>query len=333
MACKKCGSEWKTPLGKDCKSCPSCCKIQRNIAKQSGRWADPVVERACKICGSLFECIGLDEIRRNVVCRSESCRKEHRKQISKASRERRKAGLATPKKKGRGPRPCKREGCCNEVTVSSQDYCSRPCAGADARECKRSFHGKPVEIRQALCMANWFHGWEAERPEWMECEACHKKIERQSSMQRVCSEACRYRLGMPLHEACVDCQTPIEADTRYVRRCEPCKRKRRNALKKQAGKTPRKRCKRHGVPCDSSVTSRAVFERDGYVCQLCWRRCLDKFTVVDDMPDPLSPTVDHIIAIALGIKGHTWDNVQCACWECNVAKGAAARGQLRLAIA
>jgi 5-methylcytosine-specific restriction endonuclease McrA len=55
--------------------------------------------------------------------------------------------------------------------------------------------------------------------------------------------------------------------------------------------------------------------------------------VVNEMPHPLSPTVDHIIAISRGIKGHTWDNVQCACWECNVAKGASARGQLRLSLA
>lgn len=333
MACKKCGSDWVTPLGKDCKSCPQCCKIQRSVAKKAGRWADPTVQKVCKICGNPFDCVGLDEINRNTVCGNEACRTEHRKQISKACRERRKAGVATPKTKGRGPRPCRREGCCNEVTANNQEYCSRGCAGADARECKRSFHGKSVECRQALYMANWFHSWEAERPEWMECEACSKKIERQSSMQRVCSEACRYRLEKPLHEACLDCGSQLNADTRYVRRCEPCRKKRISWLKKQAGKTPKKRCKRHGVPCDPSVKSRKVFERDGYICQLCMRKCLPKFTVIDDMPHPLSPTVDHILAIALGIKGHTWDNVQCACWECNVAKGASARGQLRLALA
>jgi 5-methylcytosine-specific restriction endonuclease McrA len=76
-----------------------------------------------------------------------------------------------------------------------------------------------------------------------------------------------------------------------------------------------------------------VFERDGYKCQLCMRKCLHKFTIVNDVPHPLSPTIDHIVAISLGINGHTWDNVQCACWECNVAKGARAVGQLRLTLA
>jgi 5-methylcytosine-specific restriction endonuclease McrA len=53
---------------------------------------------------------------------------------------------------------------------------------------------------------------------------------------------------------------------------------------------------------------------------------------VNNMVDQRSPTVDHIIAIALGIKGHTWDNVQCACFECNIAKGCASVGQLRLTL-
>jgi 5-methylcytosine-specific restriction endonuclease McrA len=57
-----------------------------------------------------------------------------------------------------------------------------------------------------------------------------------------------------------------------------------------------------------------------------------KFVLVNNVPHPRSPTVDHIIAISLGIKGHTWDNVQCACWQCNVKKGAKAIGQLRMAI-
>ena len=48
--------------------------------------------------------------------------------------------------------------------------------------------------------------------------------------------------------------------------------------------------------------------------------------------DPRAPEVDHIIALALRIKGHTWDNVQTLCRECNGNKGARALGQLRLAI-
>jgi 5-methylcytosine-specific restriction endonuclease McrA len=86
------------------------------------------------------------------------------------------------------------------------------------------------------------------------------------------------------------------------------------------------------VPYDSSVTRRKVFERDNYTCQLCGVKCLERFTLDDGVPDPVCPTVDHIIALSKRLRGHTWDNVQCACWQCNVDKGAAARGQLRLAL-
>lgn len=213
----------------------------------------------------------------------------------------------------------------------SGKYCCKPCYFAAVNAGKQQFKGRLQDAWS--CFVDWAYEWDAQRPEWMECEACHKTIQRQSSMQRVCSEACRYRLEKPLHEACDDCGAELNYESRHIKRCEPCRKKRRNEWKKQAGKTPRKRCKKHGVPCDPSVKSRGVFERDGYRCQLCMRKCLRKFTIVNDVPHPLSPTVDHIVAISLGIKGHTWDNVQCACWECNVAKGARAIGQLRLTLA
>lgn len=332
MACRKCGSDWTTPTGKDCNRCPHCDKLQLWVARNAGRWVEPVKVKQCVRCGRDFKAIGTKQIKQRLLCHEEQCDKAHKK----AGRQRRAAGVFFMQQVHGAAKPvrqCKR---CGKGPLSrdQKDYCSRECAGADAREFKRDFMGVPAELRKAVSVAEFFYEWESQRPEWMECEVCRKAIERKTSAQRICgSNACRHRLAMPVHESCVDCGAALNADTRYVRRCEPCKRKRRNYWKKVAGKTPRKRCRKHGVPCDTSVKSRAVFERDGYTCQLCWRRCLDKFTVVDDMPDPLSPTVDHIIPISFGVKGHTWDNVQCSCWECNVAKGAQARGQLRLAMA
>lgn len=331
MACRKCGSDWTTPKGKDCNRCPHCDKQQLFQARKSGRWVEPVVVKQCVCCGRDFEAIGPKQIKQRVLCGDEECAKQHRKDGLK----RRDAGVYMQRQVHGVSKPerfCKRCGK-GPLARDQKDYCSRECAGADASEFKRNFMGIPAEARKAISVANFFHEWDSQRPEWMECEICGKAIERQTRGQRICgSNSCRHRLQTPLHEHCEDCGADLNAETRHTRRCESCKRKRRNAWKKIAGKTPRKRCKRHGVPCDPSVRSRAVFERDGYICQLCWRRCLDKFTVVDDVPDPQSPTVDHIIAISLGIKGHTWDNVQCACWECNVAKGAKALGQLRLAV-
>lgn len=64
-------------------------------------------------------------------------------------------------------------------------------------------------------------------------------------------------------------------------------------------------------------TSRDIFERDGWACQICGVHLNPEIK----FPDPLSPSLDHIIPIAL--KGtHTLDNVQAACMGCNWSKGA-----------
>jgi hypothetical protein len=331
MACKKCGSDWVTATGKDCKTCPHCSKRQRHEARAQGRWSEPTLHKTCVECDSGFTAVGLQEIQSRVLCHNPQCKKSRRKKLKDAGNARRAAGVFILPKKPKAKRCCKFSKCGKELTKREQkDYCGRVCyfAAIDAGE--QQFRGRVRDEWSGL--VDWAYEWEAQRPEWMECEACGKNTERQNSMQRVCSDACLYRLEKPLHEECLDCGSPLNADTRYVRRCEPCRKKRVRWLMKQAGKTPKKRCKRHGVPCDSSVKSKEVFERDNYMCQLCRRKCLQKFTVIDDTPHPLSPTVDHILAISLGIKGHTWDNVQCACWECNVAKGASALGQLRLAL-
>lgn len=332
MACKKCGSDWVTQPGDDCVSCPHCCKQQRCKARKEGRWVEPTQQKACEECGAEFTAVGLHDIAIQVICKSSACKSARGKRKRRESAERRAAGIYTLSREPKPKRHCQFSGCGKELKRRDQkDYCGRPCYFAAIDQGQQQFKGMVRDKWTRL--VDWAYEWEAQRPEWMNCEVCCKAIVRQTHGQKTCgSNACMYRLTMPLHKCCLDCGVALNADTRHVRRCKICKRKRRNAWKRIAGKTPRKRCKRHGVPCDPNVKSHAVFERDGYVCQLCYRQCLDKFTVVNDIPDPLSPTVDHIIAISLGIKGHTWDNVQCACWECNVAKGASARGQLRLAI-
>jgi 5-methylcytosine-specific restriction endonuclease McrA len=66
------------------------------------------------------------------------------------------------------------------------------------------------------------------------------------------------------------------------------------------------------------VFRRRVFDRDGWVCQIC-------FGIVDDArqyPDPMSPSMDHIVPLIRGGR-HTYSNVQLAHLQCNEIKGAA----------
>ncbi len=58
-----------------------------------------------------------------------------------------------------------------------------------------------------------------------------------------------------------------------------------------------------------------VFERDGWVCQICYEP-VDRRA---KWPHPRSASLDHIIPFAAG-GDHTYDNVQCSHWECNGRK-------------
>jgi 5-methylcytosine-specific restriction endonuclease McrA len=65
----------------------------------------------------------------------------------------------------------------------------------------------------------------------------------------------------------------------------------------------------------------AVFNRDGYVCQICGIDCPPDLK----WPERNAPTLDHIIPLAWGVfRGgfHSYANCQTACFECNARKGA-----------
>jgi 5-methylcytosine-specific restriction endonuclease McrA len=70
-----------------------------------------------------------------------------------------------------------------------------------------------------------------------------------------------------------------------------------------------------------------VFERDGYVCQLCGKKTRADFK---SQYHPLYPNLDHIVPLSLG-GSHTKENTQCLCYKCNMEKGNIGTGdQLRL---
>ena len=68
-----------------------------------------------------------------------------------------------------------------------------------------------------------------------------------------------------------------------------------------------------------------VFARDGWRCQLCGK----KVDMRKAAPHPLSPTVDHIVAVSDG-GAHTMVNVQCAHFGCNARRGNRLPALLRL---
>jgi 5-methylcytosine-specific restriction endonuclease McrA len=76
------------------------------------------------------------------------------------------------------------------------------------------------------------------------------------------------------------------------------------------------RAKRYGGSAEH-VDRLTVFERDGWLCQLC-------HTPVDPelkWPAPLSASIDHVVPLSKG-GDHLYTNVQLAHLRCNASKGA-----------
>ena len=61
-----------------------------------------------------------------------------------------------------------------------------------------------------------------------------------------------------------------------------------------------------------------IFERDGWICQICFRPVNPKSI---DPYDPQRVSLDHRLPIALG-RAHTKTNLQTAHLTCNIGKGA-----------
>ena len=90
------------------------------------------------------------------------------------------------------------------------------------------------------------------------------------------------------------------------------------------GKDKRRAVKRNAYVAD--VHRLRIFERDGWRCQLCGKAVKRTAKV----PDPLAPTIDHIVPLAAG-GTHEPANAQCAHFSCNARKGhRVANDQLRL---
>lgn len=65
-----------------------------------------------------------------------------------------------------------------------------------------------------------------------------------------------------------------------------------------------------------TIDHAAVFERDQFTCQLCG----DPIAMAEKFPHPLSPSIDHVVALNRG-GAHLYSNVQAAHFYCNTSKG------------
>lgn len=211
---------------------------------------------------------------------------------------------------------------------SNGKYCSRKCSFAAVRDGERAW-GKAKCCLPKLTreMVAWFDRWDADATKnvrkVVRCKrkGCGERIyerDTKGRKRKYCSVACAGASCMPWVLAnCKGCKKAVAAKNKAVY-CKSCLRK-RNPQKH------RNRCKKFGTFFNPQVRSLDVFRRDGWRCQLCLR----KVSVRVPANHPLRASIDHIKPISLG-GDHDWQNVQCACRQCNVRKSNNRLGQARM---
>lgn len=84
----------------------------------------------------------------------------------------------------------------------------------------------------------------------------------------------------------------------------------------------RRRARKMGAAIGEPFTNAEIFDRDGWICQLCgW-----KVDPEVKWPHPRSASLDHVVPLSKG-GAHSRENTSLACLECNVRKGDRAQGE------
>ena len=126
MACRKCGSGWKTIHGADRASCPECCKQARCRARQQGLIdAGLPQQKECDHCGESFQVATPSEKAKSRYCSGE-CKKKARLLWSREYQRAVAAGVRVPKAmKGRTIVACIT--CGNKLRRGQKKYCCNAC--------------------------------------------------------------------------------------------------------------------------------------------------------------------------------------------------------------
>lgn len=192
--------------------------------------------------------------------------------------------------------------------------------------------GRPREWCSAKC-----YGIERRRrsklePSARQCGHCGAEIKNRGGSARFCSLDCSYASrGLRLHaqqrpeRPCAVCGKPFRPKShdaaKYCspqcrsRRSRPRTGRKRRYTDSDRARDQRKAAIRRGADTGRSVVLCEIGDRDGWRCELC-RKPVDKWL---DYPNPLSPSLDHIVPLSLG-GIHDPANVRVTHLKCNVRR-------------
>ena len=170
-------------------------------------------------------------------------------------------------------------------------YCSAECIAIVAKEKKR-------EARRAV------------REEGA-CDECGSTFLKPRATSRFCSASCM-DVGKRPKRVCQTCEQPFRGTKGVQFYCSTeCTPKAVNH-----GGSYLRRCRVWNVPFEKGIDRNTVAERVGTQCYVCH----EEIDMNVEHPNPLSPTVEHIVPLSRG-GGHVWGNVALSHFVCNNRKG------------
>lgn len=223
--------------------------------------------------------------------------------------------------------------CGRALTSRQRVTCSKPCRTTRlmASDAYRRAQLKRHTVRPCIVCGEDFASKHGEARFCPPCNRCRRtrvakpkpiRSARRRAAQRRLKRAARGSSGRHVWTAgtCPVCAVPFVTNQPATVVCSPrcAKARSRRAQRQRHGRIDiaRKRARHFGVKYEP-ISRHRVFERDAYRCGLCGGQTDPTHRV----PHSSAPTLDHVVPMSRG-GSHTYDNVQCAHFECNWQKGA-----------
>lgn len=281
------------------------------------------MQRICEQCGDQFSSSRKEARFCGLSCAGAARRKHFVCTVSGCERGHRAHGLCDlhmgtiRKSRVKQSRDCEMCGAEYGPTYAAQRTCGREC-GLALKRANGTVRPKASVVRWRLCVSSehWYTAQGKRR-----C-ACHLAFKAAISTPSV---------YLFRYADCAQATQKVILGGRSGRRpsrCDDCAVERKRAERRRRtaifGRSFRSRARAYGVEYEP-VNRTKVFERDRWVCGLCSKKVKRAAAV----PDPLAPTLDHVLPMSVG-GPHTYANVQCAHFICNSTKGAGGSQQLAL---
>lgn len=188
------------------------------------------------------------------------------------------------------------------------------------QRCAQALTGRARKWCSEACRVAAFYddrgGWQVfyyprSTVHFVTCSECRRLFTARTSKARVCGRPCELLRKARLARQRYVADPATELERRRVARQNASDQERAN----NRARNQRRRAVVFGAEAED-FTPLEIFERDGWVCQLCTRPIDPTLRY----PDLMSASLDHAVPLSLG-GAHTRANCRATHFTCNVARG------------